>query len=137
MPPARALEQCHQPFNKGSLPYNGSMFARLKNIVIWQYDPATSDTTLRRHDRVARIVVGIWTTSSVVMISSMVDFLLRSGTSTVAFVLVIASTAISLGFTLPAIAALSWATEIEKVAASRGLAQFHRLSAVNRVALRR
>jgi hypothetical protein len=96
------------------------MFAKLRNVVLWKYEEATPDATLRRHYRVARWTVRAWTASTVLMLSCYAEVVILRGSSIFLLVALAVTTALSLVLTIPSLVAMCWATEIERTMARRG-----------------
>jgi len=98
------------------------MFAKLRNLVLWQYPETTSVETLLGHRRWAMRLVYTWSGSGVLAFSSMAHFVLSSEgiLRTITMVLMCASAGICLLLFVPGIAAMPWASDIEKALRARG-----------------
>ncbi|MGD8451529.1 MAG: hypothetical protein PVJ57_06895 [Phycisphaerae bacterium] len=96
------------------------MLGNLRNIVIWQYDPATPESKLRRHYRITRAVTYASMASAVTAVSACAKFVLLPSSGTVSLIVLVVASLASIVLALPGVVASFWALEIEKVLAKRG-----------------
>lgn len=98
------------------------MLPRPDRIVLWKYADDTPIERLQRHYRIAKGLVYVWVTSSVIMVSSMVDFLFSSEgiRRDTAMVILLVSGGIASLSMFPALPCVFWAQEIEQTLLRRG-----------------
>jgi hypothetical protein len=97
------------------------MFLRLSHVVLWKYADDVSVGTLYRHHRIAETIAYTWMTSSVLMASTMVDFLVSKGWwRQVAFVVLLIAGGVALAISIPGLLSVVWANEIEETLKARG-----------------
>ena len=89
------------------------------NITIFEYKPCVSIATLIRHHRIARWIIYPGFGASVVMFSSMAQFMIFGfGWATV--VIMLTSLIVSAILIVPAICCIPWIGDIEKALTARG-----------------
>jgi len=95
------------------------MVVRLRQVVLWQYDPDTPEAVLRRHRRIAGWVVWLMCATAVLTISSVAELVILGPPSLLQLIVLVVATALGIFLLVPGTLAAFWIHEIEQTLAQR------------------